>query len=150
MGYSDSEEKHRSLKFSEFLKRHFRSSDVQMTINVPLYTSAGITLFNVIIIITLHAFSHASYLLFSKFLYSDGSNEHFQSNGDMDDIDPGDDMTFGAEDEDNAKRKIKVHTCHVCQAQFARANHLTRHMTLHRSVLTHKCDRCDQVSILTL
>lgn len=81
-------------------------------------------------------------------MYLDGSNEHFQSNGDLDDMDPGDDMSFGAEDEDNAKRKIKVHTCHVCQAQFARANHLTRHMTLHRSVLTHKCDRCDQVSIL--
>lgn len=36
------------------------------------------------------------------------------------------------------------HVCHVCQAQFARANHLTRHMTLHRAVLIHKCDRCDK------
>lgn len=38
----------------------------------------------------------------------------------------------------------KVHVCHVCEAAFARANHLTRHMTLHRALLIHKCDRCDK------
>ncbi|KAJ8920878.1 hypothetical protein NQ315_015671 [Exocentrus adspersus] len=34
--------------------------------------------------------------------------------------------------------------CHVCGAGFARANHLTRHMTLHRSILVHQCDRCEK------
>lgn len=38
----------------------------------------------------------------------------------------------------------KLHSCHVCASKFARANHLTRHMTLHRAVLIHKCDRCDK------
>lgn len=38
----------------------------------------------------------------------------------------------------------KIHICHVCGATFARANHLTRHMTLHRALLIHKCDRCDK------
>lgn len=41
-------------------------------------------------------------------------------------------------------KKVNLHNCHVCDAQFARANHLTRHMTLHRAVLIHKCDRCDK------
>lgn len=41
------------------------------------------------------------------------------------------------------KRPPKVHTCHVCQTEFSRANHLTRHMILHRAVLIHKCDQCD-------
>ncbi|XP_066260460.1 zinc finger protein 420-like [Euwallacea similis] len=74
------------------------------------------------------------------------STENFEVNGEIEDLEPGEEITFTGEeaDEENSKRKIKVHTCHVCQAQFARANHLTRHMTLHRAVLTHKCDRCDQ------
>ncbi|GLV41621.1 crooked legs [Carabus blaptoides fortunei] len=38
----------------------------------------------------------------------------------------------------------KVHVCHVCNHRFTRANHLTRHMTLHRAVLAHKCDRCEK------
>lgn len=42
------------------------------------------------------------------------------------------------------KKNNKMHTCHVCGSSFARANHLTRHMTLHRAVLTYKCDRCDK------
>lgn len=75
------------------------------------------------------------------------STDHLQPNGELDDImekmESLEDSELG-EDELNSKRKIKVHVCHVCQAQFARANHLTRHMTLHRAVLTHKCDRCDQ------
>lgn len=37
-----------------------------------------------------------------------------------------------------------MHVCHVCGSSFARANHLTRHMTLHRAILTFKCDRCDK------
>ncbi|KAF5269165.1 hypothetical protein FQR65_LT02465 [Abscondita terminalis] len=48
----------------------------------------------------------------------------------------------GLDDMDIVNRK--VHTCHVCDAKFTRANHLTRHMTLHRSVLTEKCDKCDK------
>ncbi|CAH0557337.1 unnamed protein product [Brassicogethes aeneus] len=47
-------------------------------------------------------------------------------------------------DEDKKDKPVKVHTCHVCSAVFGRANHLTRHMTLHRAVLVHKCDRCDK------
>lgn len=42
------------------------------------------------------------------------------------------------------KTNRKVHTCHVCDTSFNRANHLTRHMTLHRSLLIYKCDRCDK------
>lgn len=38
----------------------------------------------------------------------------------------------------------KMHTCHVCESKFARANHLTRHMTLHRAILIHKCNKCDK------
>ncbi|GJQ86443.1 hypothetical protein Trydic_g10350 [Trypoxylus dichotomus] len=38
----------------------------------------------------------------------------------------------------------KCYTCHVCNAQFVRSNHLTRHMTLHKAVLIHKCHRCDK------
>lgn len=38
----------------------------------------------------------------------------------------------------------KIHACHVCNHKFTRANHLTRHMTLHRAVLTHKCERCEK------
>ncbi|XP_045472698.1 zinc finger protein 271-like [Harmonia axyridis] len=41
------------------------------------------------------------------------------------------------------KRPAKVHVCHVCQTEFNRANHLTRHMILHRAVLVHKCTQCD-------
>nr|CAH7748700.1 unnamed protein product [Callosobruchus chinensis] len=42
------------------------------------------------------------------------------------------------------KTRNKNQICHVCGATFARINHLTRHMTLHRNVLTHPCDRCDK------
>lgn len=42
------------------------------------------------------------------------------------------------------KNPKKNYTCHVCEAKFPRANHLTRHMTLHRSLLIFKCDRCDK------
>ncbi|KAF5288591.1 hypothetical protein FQA39_LY15370 [Lamprigera yunnana] len=38
----------------------------------------------------------------------------------------------------------KIHTCHVCETKFTRANHLTRHMILHRAVLTEKCGKCDK------
>ncbi|CAH1127829.1 unnamed protein product [Ceutorhynchus assimilis] len=76
--------------------------------------------------------------------------ENYQTNGEtsvedlLEKMEPGDDLDLSQLDENDTKPKLKVHTCHVCQAQFARANHLTRHMTLHRAVLTHKCDRCDQ------
>lgn len=43
------------------------------------------------------------------------------------------------------KARAKNQVCHVCGATFARANHLTRHMTLHRHVLVHQCDRCEKV-----
>lgn len=76
--------------------------------------------------------------------------ENFEANGEsveemIEKMESVDDLELSGVDDLLLKRKIKVHTCHVCQAQFARANHLTRHMTLHRAVLTHKCDRCDQV-----
>ncbi|XP_049822361.1 zinc finger protein 470-like isoform X3 [Aethina tumida] len=54
------------------------------------------------------------------------------------------DCDYNVTDEDNKKRTSKVHACHVCSAIYARANHLTRHMTLHRAILVHKCDRCDK------
>ncbi|XP_023017036.1 uncharacterized protein isoform X2 [Leptinotarsa decemlineata] len=42
------------------------------------------------------------------------------------------------------KTRSKNQVCHVCGASFARVNHLTRHMTLHRSVLVNQCDRCEK------
>uniref|UniRef100_A0A1Y1L696 Protein krueppel n=2 Tax=Photinus pyralis TaxID=7054 RepID=A0A1Y1L696_PHOPY len=42
------------------------------------------------------------------------------------------------------KENRKLHTCHVCEAKFSRTNHLTRHMTLHRAVLTEQCNRCEK------
>ncbi|CAH1984917.1 unnamed protein product [Acanthoscelides obtectus] len=45
------------------------------------------------------------------------------------------------------KPRNKNQVCHVCGALFARVNHLTRHMTLHRNVLTHSCDQCDKAFI---
>lgn len=44
----------------------------------------------------------------------------------------------------NSRSKNQV--CHVCNANFARVNHLTRHMILHRNVLIHQCESCDKVS----
>lgn len=44
------------------------------------------------------------------------------------------------------KARTKNQICHVCNASFARVNHLTRHMILHRNVLIHQCERCDKVS----
>lgn len=44
------------------------------------------------------------------------------------------------------KSRSKNQVCHVCNASFARVNHLTRHMILHRNVLVHQCERCDKVS----
>lgn len=41
-------------------------------------------------------------------------------------------------------KSTRCYTCHVCNAQFVRSNHLTRHMTFHKAVLVHKCDRCDK------
>lgn len=41
-------------------------------------------------------------------------------------------------------RPQKIHTCHVCAAKFPKANHLTRHMTLHRAVLLFKCEKCEK------
>lgn len=43
-----------------------------------------------------------------------------------------------------AKPNRKLHKCHVCESSFSRANHLTRHMTLHRALLIYKCERCDK------
>lgn len=40
-------------------------------------------------------------------------------------------------------RSTKIHVCHVCEAVFSRANHLTRHMTLHRALLIYKCNQCE-------
>ncbi|XP_019757245.1 zinc finger protein 91 isoform X3 [Dendroctonus ponderosae] len=77
----------------------------------------------------------------------DMSMENNPENSELDDIMEkieNEDMELGGDDELNLKRKMKVHTCHVCNAGFARVNHLSRHMTLHRAVLTHKCDRCEQ------
>ncbi|GJQ83595.1 hypothetical protein Trydic_g10940 [Trypoxylus dichotomus] len=37
----------------------------------------------------------------------------------------------------------KFYTCHVCNTQFVRSNHLTRHMTLHKAILIYKCHRCE-------
>lgn len=77
--------------------------------------------------------------------------ENIPENSELDDIMEkieNEDMELGGDDELNSKRKMKVHTCHVCHAGFARVNHLSRHMTLHRAVLTHKCDRCEQVSCI--
>ncbi|KAG5885376.1 hypothetical protein JTB14_023763 [Gonioctena quinquepunctata] len=42
------------------------------------------------------------------------------------------------------KGRTKNQVCHVCGASFARVNHLTRHMTLHRSLLVYQCDRCEK------
>ncbi|CAG9865144.1 unnamed protein product [Phyllotreta striolata] len=42
------------------------------------------------------------------------------------------------------KARNKNQVCHVCGASFSRVNHLTRHMTLHRAVLVHQCDRCEK------
>ncbi|XP_030765393.1 zinc finger protein 189-like [Sitophilus oryzae] len=79
------------------------------------------------------------------------NDENCQANGEEQPLDENLPKLDGLEefdvtviDEIDGTSKNKVHVCHVCEAQFARANHLTRHMTLHRSVLTHKCDRCDQ------
>lgn len=78
----------------------------------------------------------------------DANNENYQDNGEslgnsIEKLEQPEELDFTL-DELTLKKKVKVHSCHVCQAEFARANHLTRHMTLHRAVLTHKCDRCDQ------
>lgn len=35
--------------------------------------------------------------------------------------------------------------CHVCNQKFTKVNHLTRHMTLHRNVLSHQCEHCEKV-----
>ncbi|XP_050307631.1 zinc finger protein 420-like [Anthonomus grandis grandis] len=62
----------------------------------------------------------------------------------MQKIEPSDDMQEITHLDEETKQKIKIYTCEVCSAQFARANHLDRHMTLHRSLLNHKCDQCEQ------
>ncbi|KAK9879799.1 hypothetical protein WA026_006859 [Henosepilachna vigintioctopunctata] len=67
---------------------------------------------------------------------------------DADTVETDDDSKFDKDDElfpspSDKKRPTKVHTCHVCQTEFTRANHLTRHMILHRAVLIHKCTQCD-------
>lgn len=58
-----------------------------------------------------------------------------------------DDGDNGIPDAENVfvkKTRNKNQVCHVCGASFSRANHLTRHMTLHRAVLIHQCDRCEK------
>lgn len=61
--------------------------------------------------------------------------------------DPGDPSYVVEEDNFGLSKKSrsKNQVCHVCNATFARVNHLTRHMILHRNVLVHKCARCDKV-----
>lgn len=62
------------------------------------------------------------------------------------------DSTVVIEEEDSfglsKKARSKNQVCHVCNASFARVNHLTRHMILHRNVLVHQCERCDKVSLI--
>lgn len=41
-------------------------------------------------------------------------------------------------------KEEKSFACHVCDTKFPKANHLTRHMTLHKGVLVHKCTKCDK------
>ncbi|XP_076254107.1 uncharacterized protein LOC143192574 isoform X2 [Rhynchophorus ferrugineus] len=78
-----------------------------------------------------------------------GNDENRETNGEplvevIEKLDGNEEFVASTVEDVDSKRKMKVHSCHVCEAQFAKANHLTRHMTLHRAVLTHKCDRCDQ------
>ncbi|XP_050501833.1 zinc finger protein 852-like [Diabrotica virgifera virgifera] len=57
------------------------------------------------------------------------------------------DAEAGIPDAENVfvkKSRSKNQVCHVCGASFSRVNHLTRHMTLHRAVLVHQCDRCEK------
>ncbi|KAK4879195.1 hypothetical protein RN001_007341 [Aquatica leii] len=61
---------------------------------------------------------------------------------DLKDLTNPDNSDDGLDEMDFVLRKL--HICHVCDAKFTRANHLTRHMTLHRAVLTEKCDKCDK------
>ncbi|KAL3282633.1 hypothetical protein HHI36_005808 [Cryptolaemus montrouzieri] len=72
------------------------------------------------------------------------------SGGDAENVETDDENKLDRDDKDeifssppDKKRPVKVHTCHVCQVEFTRANHLTRHMILHRAVLIHKCTQCD-------
>lgn len=93
---------------------------------------------------SLVSFSHI------KYAFIEGNDENRETNGEvldevMEKLDVNEEFDASGIDDANSKRKMKVHSCHVCEAEFARANHLTRHMTLHRAVLTHKCERCDQV-----
>lgn len=80
---------------------------------------------------------------------SEGQDIESTSNhNDENNIDDPSDANFTAEDTfgltKNSRSKSQV--CHVCNATFARVNHLTRHMILHRNVLVHQCERCDKVS----
>lgn len=73
----------------------------------------------------------------------ESSTNHEENN-----VDDPSDPSFRTEDNfglsKNSRSKNQV--CHVCNATFARVNHLTRHMILHRNVLVHQCERCDKVS----
>ncbi|XP_057665944.1 zinc finger protein 420-like isoform X1 [Diorhabda carinulata] len=72
------------------------------------------------------------------------SHDELQINSTKQEDDDGD---VGIPDAENVfvkKARSKNQVCHVCGASFSRANHLTRHMTLHRAVLIHQCDRCEK------
>ncbi|KAJ8960781.1 hypothetical protein NQ318_020075 [Aromia moschata] len=83
-----------------------------------------------------------------------GAEEHMEESEDRKPVIPSD--AAKEEEEDIAglpeaenllvvKRvRSKNQVCHVCGVSFSRTNHLTRHMTLHRSVLVHQCDRCEK------
>lgn len=81
---------------------------------------------------------------------SEQNSEHKQevnSDGGQDDILPEEEDGDGIPDTENLlvkKVRNRNQVCHVCGACFNRSNHLTRHMTLHRAILVHQCDRCEK------
>lgn len=82
-------------------------------------------------------------------LFTVQEDEHVSNNEEVMVDDPND-PTYNVEEDnfsESKKAKSKSQVCHVCNATFARVNHLTRHMILHRNVLVHRCDRCDKVGL---
>lgn len=83
-------------------------------------------------------------------VYIENQDSELNANVEANIVDDPGDRVYSADDQNfslSKKVRSKNHICHVCNATFARVNHLTRHMILHRNVLVHQCERCDKVSI---